>query len=140
MSDPYQTVFWIYLALALLTLYPTCRKFLGKVKLNPGGSSFNESSYFSEDGRKRLDQHYSRLQGTLGFWKKQAGVFTSFHYYCVSWTILSAWAVPLLSVTQPSGASDAGFAKWLIVLVSSHVALSLSFHKGMKVAEGMKAF
>jgi hypothetical protein len=30
--------------------------------------------------------------------------------------------------------------KWLLVIISSHVALALSFHRGMKVSEGMKAF
>ena len=32
------------------------------------------------------------------------------------------------------------FSKLLIILASSHVALALSFHRGLKVADGMKAF
>lgn len=76
--------------------------------------------------------------GTLGFWKNRATLFTRFHYYCICWTILSAWAVPLISAIAPQ--TEGSPSKWLIVVISSHVALSLSFHRGLKVAEGMKAF
>ena len=140
MDDIYEILFWCYLTLALLTLAPTLRKLLGEVKLNPGGASFENSSQFNEENRKRLKDHYSRLMGTLGFWKKKAAVYTSFHYYCVVWTILSAWAVPIISALIPENSGVNNFSKFLIVLVSGHVALSLSFHKGLKVDEGMKAF
>jgi hypothetical protein len=135
--------YWIlsiyaYIALSLITLLPSIRCFIGKVRLNPGGTSFSESDYFSEPVQKQLEQHFSRIQGTLGFWKKQAVVYTTFHYYCVGWTILSSWAVPLIgAITPQAGGSN---AKWLLVAISSHVALSLSFHRGLKVAEGMKAY
>jgi hypothetical protein len=54
------------------------------------------------------------------------------------WTILSAWAVPLIGAIAPQ--VEGSPSKWLLVIISSHVALSLSFHRGMKVSEGMKAF
>lgn len=138
--DIYEIIFWCYLSLALLTLTPTLTKLLGEVKLNPGGASFGDSPQFNEENQKRLENHYSRLMGTLGFWKKKAEVYTSFHYYCVVWTILSAWAVPIISALSPEASGTNSFSKYLIVLVSGHVALSLSFHKGLKIAEGMKAF
>ena len=138
--DIYEIVFWGYLTLALVTLVPTLRNLAVGVKLNPGGASFDQCIHFSEENRKRLDDHYSRLMGTLGFWKKRAETFTSFHYYCVIWTILSAWAVPIIASLSPAAADNAIYSKLLIVLVSGHVALSLSFHKGLKVADGMKAF
>jgi hypothetical protein len=138
--DIYEIIFWSYLTIALLTLYPTLKKLFGEVKLIPGGASFDSSSQFSEENKKRLENHYSRLMGTLGFWKKKAAVYTSFHYYCVVWTILSAWAVPIISALSPETAVTNNFSKFLIILVSGHVALALSFHKGLKVAEGMKAF
>src|SRR5207247_2136471 len=31
-------------------------------------------------------------------------------------------------------------SKWLLVIISSHVALALSFHRGMNVSEGMKVY
>lgn len=138
--DIYEIVFWGYLALALVTLVPTLRNLAVGVKLNPGGASFDQCAHFSEENRKKLDDHYSRLMGTLGFWKKRAETFTSFHYYCAVWTILSAWAVPIIASLSPAASDSAIFSKLLIVLVSGHVALSLSFHKGLKVADGMKAF
>lgn len=138
--DIYETLFWSYLALATVTLVPTLIKLLLGVKLNPGGASFESALQFSEENRKRLGNHFSRLMGTLGFWKKKAEVYTSFHYYCVIWTILSAWAVPIISALSPETGGAASFSKYLIVLVSGHVALALSFHKGMRVADGMKAF
>lgn len=138
--DIYEILFWSYLALSLITLIPTIKNVLVGVKLNPGGASFDECKHFSEDNTKRLSDHYSRLMGTLGFWKKKAESYTSFHYYSVIWTILSAWAVPIIASLSPETGIDTNFSKYLIVLVSGHVALVLSFHKGLKVADGMKAF
>lgn len=79
--DSYQIIFWAYFALALLTLVSTIRNLLGKVELNPGGASFQNCAHFSESNKKRLDDHYSSLMGTLCFWKKRAEIYTSFHYY-----------------------------------------------------------
>lgn len=138
--DIYEIIFWLYLALALITLLPTIKNIFVGVKLHPGGVSFEDCVHFSEDNRKRLSDHYSRLMGTLGFWKKRAKTYTSFHYYSITWTILSAWAVPILASLSPDSPNGTNFSKLLIVLVSGHVALALSFHKGLKVADGMKAF
>ncbi|MBO9714172.1 hypothetical protein [Sphingomonas sp.] len=128
----------IYLGAALLTLIPTLRALFSGIKPNPGGASFEKATFFSEENRDKLAQHYSRLAGTLGFWKDRAETYTAFHYYCVVWTILSAWAVPLVGSMAPQ--VEGSPSKWLIVIISSHVALALSFHRGLKVAEGMKAF
>lgn len=138
--DIYEILFWSYLVLAVATLIPTIFNVLGPVKLNPGGASFETAHLFSHEARTRLTDHYSRLMGTLGFWKTKAEIYTSFHYYCVIWTILSAWAVPILSALSQDTTDTEDFSKYLIVLVSGHVALAVSFHKGMKVAEGMRAF
>lgn len=138
--DIYAYLFWAYLILAFLTLVPTLIAVLKGVALNPGGASFDDCVHFSTEGKKRLVDHYSRLMGTLGFWKKRAESFASFHYYCVVWSILSSWAVPVIASigSQPSDANP--YSKSFLVLVASHVALALSFHKGLKVADGMKAF
>lgn len=140
LMDIYETLFWSYLAIALITLLPTIRNSMVGVKLNPSGASFSECPHFTEENCKRLSDHYSRLMGTLGFWKKRAETYTAFHYYCVIWTILSAWAVPIIASLSPDSSITIEFSKFLIVLVSGHVALALSFHKGLKVADGMKAF
>jgi len=137
--DIHKIIFWSYLVLAIITLIPTLKNVAMGVRLNPGGASFDDCSHFNEENRKRLADHYSRLMGTLGFWKKRAESFTSFHYYCAVWTILSAWAVPIIASLSPA-MTETPYSKLLIVLVSGHVALALSFHKGLKVADGMKAF
>jgi hypothetical protein len=72
--------------------------------------------------------------------EKRAESYTSFYYYSVIWTILSAWAVPIIASLSPESLDANSFSKPLIVLVSGHVALVLSFHKGLKVSDGMKAF
>jgi hypothetical protein len=51
---------------------------------------------------------------------------------------LLAWAVPLIGAIAPQ--TEGSPSKWLIVIISSHVALALSFHRGMKVSDGMQAF
>ncbi len=127
-----------YSSLAILTLLPTALALATSVRLNPAGDSFEQSDAFTDKAKQRLTEHYSRLQGTLGFWKKRAALFTRFHYYCVVWTILSAWAVPLIAATAPQVEGSA--SKWLLVVVASHVALALSLYRGMKISENMKAF
>lgn len=136
--DPWWLAVWSYLTAALITLVPALWALLKGVKLKPGGASFDKSTYFSETSKFRLTTHYSRLEGTLAFWKHRAALYTKFHYYCICWTILSAWAVPLIGALAPQ--TEGSPSKWLVVLISSHVALSLSFHRGLKVSEGMKAF
>lgn len=129
---------WVYLSLATATLVPTLIALVAGVRLNPAGISFEQTAAFSEASRTRLAEHYSRLEGTLGFWKNRATSYKRFHYYCVVWTILSAWAVPLLGAITPQ--FDGSASRWFLVTISSHVALALSFHSGLKVSNGMRAF
>ena len=127
-----------YVLLATVTLIPAMITLVAGVELNPAGASFEQSEAFSEEGKRRLTDHHSRLQGTLKFWKKRATLFVRFHYYCVVWTILSAWAVPLIAAVAPQ--VEGSVSRWLLVVIASHVALALSFHRGMKILENMKAF
>jgi len=124
-----------YGAVALLTFLPVLDPMLRGVKLHPGGVSLEQSPHFSEEAKKHLSDHYSRIIGALGFWKKQATVYRRFHYYCVCWTLISSWLVPLLGTIGVEGAQ-----RWLIVAVSSHVALALSFHRGLRVPDMLRAF
>ena len=136
--DPWWTATWVYAALGVVTLLPVLHALFAGVKLKPGGASFGTVETFSPEARQKLEAHYSRLAGTLGFWKSRAAIYTRFHYYCIGWTILSAWAVPLISAVAPQEVGSP--SKWLVVVISSHVALAISFHRGLKVSEGMKAF
>ena len=127
---------WCYLAIALLTLIPTLTVLITGVKLNEGGASFAESR-FSPQGKERLAQHFSRLQGTLAFWKRDTSRSRRFHYYCVSWTIVSSSLMPFL--TQAIDESDPA-SKWFLTTVAAHIVLLLGFHRGLKVEERFKAF
>lgn len=126
----------VYILAAGLTFLPTLIALLSGVKLKEGGASF-EKSNFSEEGKIRLINHFSRLQGTLGFWKKQAVQNQHFHYYCLWWTIISSSMIPFLS--QSINPDDPA-SKWLLTVISVHTALLLAFHRGLKVAERFKAF
>jgi hypothetical protein len=125
-----------YTSLAVVTFFPVLSVMVLGIKLHPGGMSFKDCPHFSDGAKLRLTQHFSRIEGALGFWKRKATTYVRFHYYCTSWILLSSWLVPLLSVT---GYSFEGM-RWLILAVSSHVALALSFYRGFNVAENMKAF
>jgi hypothetical protein len=125
-----------YIGAAVLTLVPTLHAVFAKVPLKEGGVSF-EGSSFSADAKKRLMDHFSRLQGTLGFWKREAARNGRFHSYCLWWTIFSSSSMPFL--TQAIDPSDHA-SRWFLTTVAAHVALLLGFHRGLKVAEHFKAF
>lgn len=136
--DLWSIMIIVYLAFAVGTAIPIVLAGFRGVELDSGGMSFDDSGMFSKGGKERLIQHYSRIQGTLYFWKSRAIMFRRFHYYCTIWTILSAWAVPILGVVSQGTAG--GTSQWLLIAISSHVALALSLHRGMKVSECMRAF
>lgn len=125
-----------YVSIALLTALPTLKALWRGVDLFPGGPGFESSDHFTLEQKERLKRHFDRLSGTLRFWKSKAALFGAFHYYCISWTIISSWAVPLLCAVTPADSNS----KWLITTVSAHVALALSFHKAFNIAENLKAF
>ncbi|MCI5122650.1 MAG: hypothetical protein D3908_15975 [Candidatus Electrothrix sp. AUS4] len=125
-----------YTIVALVIGIPCAWPLIFGTKLHPGGPLFDESPHFNETQRKRLQQNYDRIKGTLRFWKGKAAGYTRIHYYCVIFTIVSSWAVPLISGIV----SDTTQAKWLILVISSHIALALSFHRGLNVSENMQVF
>ena len=77
----------VYVGAALISAIPIFIAVFRKIPLHPGGSSFEHSPNFSEDAKLRLTQHYSRMTGTLLFWKKQAETYRRMHYYTICWTI-----------------------------------------------------
>jgi hypothetical protein len=107
-----------------------------RVELHPGGDSFNNSPYFTIESKALLNQHYSRLQGTLIFWKNQAEKYKRFHYYCLYWTIPSSILIPI--ITQAINSDT--YSKLLLTIVSTHTAVLLAFHRGFKVDRNHKAF
>jgi hypothetical protein len=126
----------VYFLLAFITFIPSLRAILKKVKLYPGGASFSESPYFSDKAKTSLEQHYSRIQGTLLFWKNEANKYTRFHFYCLGWTIPSSILVPVITQLMDGNPYSKGF----LTIVSLHTALLLGFHKTFKVENNLKAF
>lgn len=105
-------------------------------RLFHGGPSFQNCPHFDDSQVQRLQQNYERIHGTLRFWKGKAVGYTRIHYYCVLFTIIASWAVPLITATVP----DISQAKWLILTISSHIALGISLHRGLNVTENMQVF
>jgi hypothetical protein len=82
--SPWEYATWSYVAFALLTLWWPLSAALRGVKLNPGGSSFSESDWFSDQAKKYLVEHYGRLQGTLGFLEEAGGDLPTVSLLCVA--------------------------------------------------------
>jgi hypothetical protein len=136
MASPWLVALITYLVLALLVLLYSLWPLLRGVHLHPGGESFEKATLFSEEARGRLIAHYSRIQGTLAFWKTRAELYRRLHYYSVCWSIPSSVAIPFLA--QAITASPV--TKWFLTVVSAHTALLLAFHKALKVESNFKAF
>ena len=134
--NPWFVAILAYTGLGVLTFVPILRAIFGKVEMHDGGSSFDDATVFSEGARGRLSQHFSRIQGTLGFWKKQATIYKRLHYYTLCWTIPSSVVIPFLAQAM----TDDPYSKWLITVVSAHTAILLAFHKALKVDSNYKAF
>ncbi|GKV76763.1 hypothetical protein PEC106568_19370 [Pectobacterium carotovorum subsp. carotovorum] len=125
----------IYVVCALLSFLPVLRAILQRVKLHPGGEGF-EKSGFSDEEKKLLLAHYSRIIGSLGFWKNQALKFKRFHCYVLLWSIPSSVLIPIIA----QFISSDNQAKVFLTVVSSFTAILLSFHKGLKVEDNYKSF
>jgi hypothetical protein len=134
--DKWTIAIGIYLTIALITFIPTFLALVKKIKLNPGGASFDASPHFSEEGKKLLNQHYSRIQGTLVFWKNEAEKYKFFHFYCIIWTIPISILVPI--ITQLIDQTDS--AKLFLTIISSHAAILIGFHQGLRIEGNYKAF
>ena len=126
----------VYVGLVVVTALPIMAVLVRGVPLHPGGASFAESDAFSDEAKTKLTQHYSRLAGTLGFWKKQAELYRRLHYYTLCWTIPSSVAIPFL--IQAITADP--HSRWLATGVSGFTAALLAFHRALKVDANYKAF
>lgn len=130
-------IFFItYSVIAIVTFMPVFCAIVQKVKLNPGGDSFQSSIYFSEEEKMILEQHYTRIYGTLVFWKNQSEKYRRFHLYTLLWTIPSSVLIPL--ITQ--FISSDNLSKEFLTLVSTFTAILLAFHRGLKIEDNYKSF
>jgi len=133
---PWTTAVICYIALALLSFVPVIIAMLKKVQLHPGGNTFSESPHFSADNKKLLEQHFSRLHGTLIFWKNKAEWHRRFHFYTLFWSIPVSILIPIISQAIDMTTES----KLFLTIISSHVALLYAFHRALKVENNYKAF
>ncbi|MBP6183059.1 hypothetical protein [Flavobacterium sp.] len=133
---PWTTSIICYIGLALVSFVPVVIAMLKKVKLHPGGETFSESPYFSDSNKKLLQQHFTRLHGTLVFWKNKAEWHKRFHYYTLIWTIPVSILIPIITQTV-----DTTFEpKLFLTIISTHTALLIAFHRALKIENNFKAF
>ena len=133
---PWTTSIICSIGLALVSFVPVVIAMLKKVKLHPGGETFSESPYFSDANKKLLQQHFTRLHGTLVFWKNKAEWHKRFHYYTLFWTIPVSILIPIITQTV-----DTTFeAKLFLTIISTHTALLIAFHRALKIENNFKAF
>jgi hypothetical protein len=136
MRDPWIVGILIYLTALLAALRPVIRALRKKVELAPPGDGIEQSPHFSEEAKTLLIQHYSRIRGTLGYWKNQASLYKALHFYSVLWTIPSAILIPILT----QGVECNNFSKSAVTIVAGVTAILLAFHKGLKVEDNLKAY
>jgi len=126
----------IYCGIALLSFIPVLKAILKKVKLHPGGDSFQQSKHFSANTIELLNQHFSRINGTLIFWKNKAEWHRRFHYYTLCWTIPVSILIPIITQYIDTSLDS----KLFLTVISTHTALLWSFHRALKVENNFKAF
>lgn len=134
--DIWLTFIFIYAILAVITFIPSFKAIIGWVKLHPGGASFTESPNFDDREKLLLTQHYSRINGTLTFWKNQANKYGKFHTYCLYWVTISSILIPVVAqfvVNSPN-------AQLLLTIVSLYTALLLGLSRAFKVENHYKAY
>ncbi len=105
-------------------------------RLNPGGDSFDKSPNFSDGAKIRLSQHFSRIQGTLKFWKNQAQKYHQFHNYVLGWTTAMSMLIPILLQFLDNSSESRIF----FTVATTHIAILLAFHRALKVEKNYQAF
>ena len=84
------------LSIAIIgTTVPIIWGFLGYATLHPPGDWFDSSKELTEY-RTRLVSHYSRISGTLVYWKTKAAAHQRLYYSQVIWASMSGVTLPVL--------------------------------------------
>lgn len=136
LDDGWHIAAVVYCCLAIGTFLPVFWAIIKKVKLLPGGASYNDSPFFTDAQKIRLNQHYSRIEGALTYWKNRAMKHYRFHLYTIIWTTAISITLPIL--VQALG--DSGSSKTLLTIISLHSALLIGFHRVFKVERNYQSF
>jgi MFS family permease len=125
----------IFVFALAVTFVPTALAMLGMAEPNVGGAHFDESD-FGDRAKTRLKQHWSRIEGTLRFWKNQAAKYKNFRYYVVIWSIIITISIPI--VTQFVGQNVS--SRLFLTIISVTLAILLTFDRAFKVENHYRAF
>ena len=116
----------------LVTTIPITTAFLKKIKLNDVGTWFQDGSNLG-DQQTRLQEHFSRIQGTLVFWKNKAAAHHRLHSARVIWSLISAVSLPVLIQFYDSSDKWAvAFLTGLTIWTGFIVALAYTFKSEQK--------
>lgn len=124
----------VYGIIAVATSLPVVIPMLRAAKRFHSDADSSRPIHFSHAAHQRWSNYYSTILSEVNVWRKRATIYKRFHYYYAWWTIISSWLIPLIGTTLGGGE-----AKWLIVVISSHVALALSIYRRFKVGENLRA-
>ena len=130
--------FWLYVVVAILSLFPVLSTWLRGVRLKPGGPSFEDALNFSSEAKKRLNDNFERMRGTLGFWKQQAAKYERLHLYCMLWIIILSAVTPVLTVTATQQSDQ--YSHYLLTATIVHLSIISGVHKFFKTETNFKAF
>jgi len=95
--DSWGTATLIYILIAFLSFIPVILAMIKKIKLHPDGHGYDNCDFFSETQKKRLIDHYSRIEGTLSYWKNRAQKYVRYYRYCLIWNTFIVILIPIIS-------------------------------------------
>lgn len=94
-SNGWATALAVLATLVLGTVVPVAQALLHQVKLDKAPVWMEESGLLGKE-KERVEAHYSRLKGTLVYWKNEAAAHQRLHMARVVWSLLSAVLMPVL--------------------------------------------
>ncbi len=127
----------ILIIIIFFTILHILQALLMKIELHDGGSGFEENKKFSKEIQEELIQNYSRIQGTLIFWKNRAILYGRLSKYTVIWCIISSYFIPILvQHYNPENLS----AKLFLTILPCFSGLLIAISKGLKAEELYRNF
>lgn len=116
----------------LITIVPIIRAFLKKIDLHSVGTWFENANNLGAE-QERLQEHFSRIRGTLVYWKNKAAYYQRLDSARVVWSLISAVTLPVL--VQFYDATDkwaVGFMTLLTTWTGFIVTLAYTFKAEQK--------
>jgi hypothetical protein len=137
LDDVWGIAFIVLVVFIIITIVDILRAVFKTVKLHPAGPGFESGAVFSEAARKRLEDNYQRIQGTLIFWKNKAAANGKLYNYSVVWSILSGVVLPvLIGEYDPEDA----WAKYFLTVLSAWTGLIVAVNRSYSAEELFRSY